>query len=183
MSDVPTTPESNPNRASDPARKVDRMRFKSPAEFSDPSARLTAMRDNPNNAGITPISEASFNHMRMDYHEFDVREQHEGSVDAQRNFQAHGDSARPNRKPNIKKPENDQDWNTLFHVLDDREKHIIKARFGILRGSDSTLEDMAELYKVNPSTIKKLESGAMKKLKLHSDKYPHCDDPDNCPGI
>lgn len=183
MSDAPTTPESKPNKASDPARKVDRMRFKSPEEFSDPTARLTAMRDNPNNAGIAPISKESFNLMRAANHEFDVRENNEGPVAAQSNYQAYSDVVQPTRKPNIKKPKSDQDWNTIFHVLDDRERDIIKSRSGLVRGQDATLAEMSLKHGINEATIRKIESGAMKKLQLHAQKYPNCDDPDNCPGI
>ena len=183
MSDVPTTPESRPDRANDPARKVDRMRFKSPEEFSDPTERLNSMRDNPNNAGKPPFPEESFNMLRSMFHEGDVLETNEGSVAAGNKYQAYSDAAQPGRKVNMKKPKTDQDWNTILHVLDDRERDIIKFRSGVVRGQDASLAEMAEKHGVNEATIRKIEAGAMQKLQLHAKKYPDCSDPHSCPGI
>lgn len=183
MSDVPASSESKPNRANDPARKVDRQRFKPISEFSDPSSRLAAMRDNPNNAGIPPFPEETFNMLRSMFHEGDILEKNEGSAAAGTKYQAYSDAAQPDRKPNLKKPTTDQDMNILLHVLDDREKDIVMSRFGVKRGQDQTLEEMSEKHGVSKDTVRKIEAGAMKKVQSHAQKYPDCTDPHNCPGI
>lgn len=183
MSDVSSTSDGKPNKANDPARKVDRQRFKPVSEFNDPTARLKAMRDNPNNAGIPPFPERTFNMLRSMFHEGDILEKNEGSAAAGSKYQLYSDAAQPNRRPNTKKPSSPQDLASLLHVLDDRERDIVMSRFGVKRGQDQSLEEMAEKHGVSKPTIQKIESEAMKKVQLHAQKYPDCSDPHNCPGI
>ena len=56
----------------------------------------------------------------------------------------------------------------LLAPLNDREREIIKLRFGLDRGEPRTLEEIAQRYKLTRERIRQIEAGAMSKLRMPS---------------
>jgi RNA polymerase sigma factor (sigma-70 family) len=49
--------------------------------------------------------------------------------------------------------------------LDEREREILKLRFGLDRGEPRTMEEVGELFNVSPERIRQIEARAMSKLR------------------
>ena len=60
-----------------------------------------------------------------------------------------------------------------FENLTDREKKVLKERFGIEIGDDLTLEELARQFDVTRERIREIERKALKKL------HDRNDDPDD----
>ena len=56
----------------------------------------------------------------------------------------------------------------LLAPLNDREREILKLRFGLDRGEPRTLEEVAQRYKLTRERIRQIEAGAMSKLRMPS---------------
>jgi RNA polymerase sigma factor (sigma-70 family) len=54
----------------------------------------------------------------------------------------------------------------LLVPLNDREREILKLRFGLDRGEPRTLEEVAQRYKLTRERIRQIEAGAMSKLRM-----------------
>ena len=61
-----------------------------------------------------------------------------------------------------------------FDKLSDREKEIIKMRFGILGAQKKTQKEIADIMGISQSYISRLEKKVMKKLKKEITKYEQC---------
>jgi RNA polymerase sigma factor (sigma-70 family) len=55
--------------------------------------------------------------------------------------------------------------NRLLHPLDEREKQILKLRFGLDRGEPRTLEEVGEHFNLTRERIRQIEARAMSKLR------------------
>ena len=70
----------------------------------------------------------------------------------------------------------DYENNDLFSKLTDREKKILKEKFGLESLDQSSLEQLSENIDVTREKIKEIEEKAMKKLNLKND--PENDGPE-----
>ncbi len=61
-----------------------------------------------------------------------------------------------------------EDINALLNTLKDREKVVLKKRFGLFEQEKQTLEEIGNLYGVTKECIRQTESRALKKLKNNS---------------
>jgi RNA polymerase sigma factor (sigma-70 family) len=53
----------------------------------------------------------------------------------------------------------------LLSVLDEREREILRLRFGLDRGEPRTLEELGERFNLTPERVRQIESRAMSKLR------------------
>jgi DNA-directed RNA polymerase sigma subunit (sigma70/sigma32) len=53
----------------------------------------------------------------------------------------------------------------LLHPLDDREREILRLRFGLDRGEPRTLEEVGEYFNLTRERIRQIEARAMSKLR------------------
>lgn len=60
--------------------------------------------------------------------------------------------------------------NNILHKLNERERNIIKLRFGIDDGIQRTLEDVGKIYNVTRERIRQIESKAIQKLQAENTK-------------
>ncbi|MDH3627818.1 MAG: sigma-70 family RNA polymerase sigma factor, partial [Acidobacteriota bacterium] len=58
----------------------------------------------------------------------------------------------------------------LFN-LDDRERHIIRNRFGILGGKELTLEEIGRTLNLSRERVRQLEREAKQKLQTNLERY------------
>ena len=58
-----------------------------------------------------------------------------------------------------------------FFTLDDRERHIIRNRFGILGGKEQTLEQIGKSLGLSRERVRQLEREAKAKLRLTLSQY------------
>lgn len=58
----------------------------------------------------------------------------------------------------------------LFKILNDREKTILKKRYGLSDGTEKTLEEIGQEFKVTRERIRQIENSAIQKVKTHQDK-------------
>lgn len=58
----------------------------------------------------------------------------------------------------------------LFKILNDREKTILKKRYGLTGGDEKTLEEIGKEFKVTRERIRQIENAALQKVKSHQDK-------------
>jgi len=54
---------------------------------------------------------------------------------------------------------------TALHLLDDRERHIISNRFGLLGGKELTLEEIGKSLNLSRERVRQLEREAKEKLR------------------
>ncbi len=57
------------------------------------------------------------------------------------------------------------EMNTALDTLTDREKKILKLRFGILDGSAKTLEEVGNVFRVTRERVRQIEAKALRKLR------------------
>ena len=58
--------------------------------------------------------------------------------------------------------------------LDDRERHIIRNRFGLLGGKELTLEEIGKTLNLSRERVRQLEREAKDKLRVHLERFqPH----------
>jgi RNA polymerase primary sigma factor len=55
--------------------------------------------------------------------------------------------------------------NTVLRTLTGREEAVIKLRFGILDGSEHTLEEVGQKFSVTRERIRQIEAKALRKLR------------------
>ena len=60
---------------------------------------------------------------------------------------------------------------TALHLLDDRERHIISNRFGLLGGKELTLEEIGQSLNLSRERVRQLEREAKEKLKSQLRAY------------
>ena len=53
----------------------------------------------------------------------------------------------------------------LLSALDEREREIIRLRFGLDRGEPRTLEEVGEIFNLTRERIRQIEAKAMSKLR------------------
>jgi len=58
----------------------------------------------------------------------------------------------------------------LFKILNDREKTILKKRYGLSGNEEKTLEEIGKEFKVTRERIRQIENTALQKVKGHEDK-------------
>jgi RNA polymerase primary sigma factor len=58
-----------------------------------------------------------------------------------------------------------------LHLLDDRERHIISNRFGLLGGRELTLEEIGQSLNLSRERVRQLEREAKEKLKSQLRAY------------
>lgn len=58
-----------------------------------------------------------------------------------------------------------EEINRLLHPLDDREREILRLRFGLDRGEPRTLEEVGEHFQLTRERIRQIEARAMSKLR------------------
>jgi len=58
----------------------------------------------------------------------------------------------------------------LVH-LDDRERHIIRNRFGLLGGKELTLEEIGKTLNLSRERVRQLERDAKEKLRLKLERF------------
>lgn len=58
-----------------------------------------------------------------------------------------------------------------FGELDDRERHIISNRFGILGGKELTLEEIGHSLNLSRERVRQLEREAKNKLRMNLTRY------------
>ena len=56
---------------------------------------------------------------------------------------------------------------SALHFLDDRERHIIRNRFGILGGKELTLEEIGHTLNLSRERVRQLEREAKNKLRAN----------------
>lgn len=68
--------------------------------------------------------------------------------------------------------------NGVLSLLTDRDKEIIKARFGLLDGQEKTLEEVGQIFGVTRERVRQIESRAMEHLgrKWQKTSYSHLRD-------
>ena len=54
---------------------------------------------------------------------------------------------------------------TILDTLDDREKNIIKQRYGLQNGQPKTLEEVGRNFKLTRERIRQIENKALEKLR------------------
>ncbi len=54
---------------------------------------------------------------------------------------------------------------SALHFLDDRERHIIRNRFGLLGGKELTLEEIGKTLNLSRERVRQLEREAKEKLR------------------
>ena len=60
--------------------------------------------------------------------------------------------------------------NAMVH-LDDRERHIIRNRFGLLGGKELTLEEIGQSLNLSRERVRQLERDAKDKLRVNLQRY------------
>lgn len=60
---------------------------------------------------------------------------------------------------------------TALHLLDDRERHIIANRFGLLGGQELTLEEIGKSLNLSRERVRQLEREAKEKLRSRLRAY------------
>jgi len=58
----------------------------------------------------------------------------------------------------------------LFKILNDREKTILKKRHGLADGTEKTLEEIGQEFKVTRERIRQIENAALQKIKNYPEK-------------
>jgi len=58
----------------------------------------------------------------------------------------------------------------LFNILNDREKNILKKRYGLSDGQEKTLEEIGQEFNVTRERIRQIENSALQKIKKHKEK-------------
>jgi RNA polymerase sigma factor (sigma-70 family) len=60
---------------------------------------------------------------------------------------------------------------SALHLLDDRERHIISNRFGLLGGQELTLEEIGKSLSLSRERVRQLERDAKEKLRSRLSKF------------
>jgi DNA-directed RNA polymerase delta subunit len=58
----------------------------------------------------------------------------------------------------------------LFAILNDRERAILKKRYGLTDGAEKTLEEIGREFKVTRERIRQIENSAIQKIKSNKEK-------------
>jgi len=75
------------------------------------------------------------------------------------------DQTTPNQEDRIYSRELKGLVRSALHFLDDRERHIISNRFGLLGGQELTLEEIGKSLNLSRERVRQLERDAKEKLR------------------